>query len=125
MMLDRRLSALDSEVQAFAARCGHTCKARGPVETMKARLRELEAERDAVKAQYYADKAKWKAERDELGAQEDALGDEVYSAHHEKAALRKEAWAEVKSDFCPVINENYGINEDKIVDYAMVECQED
>lgn len=125
MMLDRRLSALDSEVQAFAARCGHTCKSRGPVETMRARLRELEAERDAIKAQYYADKARWKKEREELGAEEDDRGNDVVSAHHEKARLRKEAWQEVKSEFCPVIDENYGINEDKIVDYATVECQED
>lgn len=125
--IDNRTSALSKELLAFAARCQkkHHCKARGPVEQMEGRLAELEAERDAIKAKYYRDKAKWRQEREELGAQEDSLGNDVYSAHHEKAALRKEAWAEVKGDFCPVINENYGINEDEIVDYAMVECQED
>lgn len=123
--IDNATSALHNELLVFATHCGHRCKARGPVEQMRARLRELETERDTIKAEYYRDKAKWKRERDELNAQEDALGNNVYESHHEKAALRKEAWAEVKSDFCPVINEHYGINEDEIVDYATVECQKD
>lgn len=123
--IDNRTSALNKELLDFASRCQHHCKAKGPVEQMRSRLRELEVERDSIKAQYYRDKAKWKKERDELSAEEDSLGNDVYSAHHEKAALRKEAWAEVKGDFCPVINENYSLDEDKIVDYATVECQED
>lgn len=124
MALDRQISALDREVQAFAARCRHHCIAKGPVQTMRAELKEAKAERDMAWAEYQRDKAKWKQEREELGAQEDELGNDVYSNHHEKARLRKEAWSEVKSEFCPVINENYGINDDKIVEYATVECQE-
>merc|ERR1740121_2906987 len=90
--------------------------------SMKETLDNLEAEEAALQQQLRADKAKWSQECDELAEEERQLGDEYAAGHMDRQAQSEAAEAQVKGEFCPVVQSNYGINEDKIRDHVQNEC---
>lgn len=122
--LGQELRTIAGEVHALVAvarRLEHQGY-RGPVESMRSRLRVLQNELKAIRKQYHEDSARWRQERNELKAEEAALGGGVNANWDEKQAMKKRAWTKVKNKYCPVINENYGLSEEKITDYAIATC---
>jgi len=125
--LRRRTKALEAAARVLGLRhhCPHhrCSQSSDPhLQDLRQTLQKLEAEEASEQEEYYADKKRWRHERQELGAREDALGESVTDMHHERAHLRQQAWAEVKSKMCPVVNENYSVNDTAIVEHALDEC---
>lgn len=126
--LGRGLRRISSEVRALVAaerrlrrRCAASGGCEGPAE-MQRTLDAMKSELAAIKAEYFADLKRWRAERSELSAEENALGDDDMSTWHEKQNMKHRAHEKVKDKFCPVINQYYGIDEEKIISHALKEC---
>lgn len=97
-------------------------KGQGPADDLQRKLDAQKREYTAVRQRLFADQKKWREERNELAKEEQALAEDVYQEKYDKTAIKKEAWMKVKGEFCPVINESYRIDDDKIVEHAMKEC---
>lgn len=117
------LEALEEQIAEGKVLLAEVAKLQGPAaESLHRRLDALEQEYEATAQELRADKVRWKAEIDELNEREQRLGDAVVGGHYDRQAVNREAWQNVKNDFCPVINQWYSIDNDKIVDHAIDKC---
>jgi len=127
VQVERSVNGAALELRALEKHCsekgGCGGSVMGPVQDMEAKVARQEQELEHVRTVYHEDQQRWRAERAALRREENALGDDATQTHYDKQAARHRAWDSVKGEFCPVINQYYGIDEDKIVDFAMEECQ--
>lgn len=127
LQVERSFQSTVVEMRGLEKHCsekgGCSSAVAGPVQDMEAKLERQERELEAVRREYHEDQQRWRAERAELRREEGDLGDDATQTHYDKQAARHRAWEKVKGDFCPVINQHYGLDEEKIVEFAMEECQ--
>jgi hypothetical protein len=97
-------------------------KTKCPQDQMQNTVDRLRAAKEAKVAKCKKDKAELRNTLAQKRAREDTLEDQYYGHHESRTEARTKAGREVEAKFCPVVMQNYHLNEVKIQEFWKENC---